>query len=197
MSNYSIYRTGWDINADQARSDAKSTVTIEARNFADAVPQEINPQILRMQQHMRMYEKLYGYNQNTQVQAEAPVEQTDVQTPVFDENCCDAPVNGAEQTVSATELEMIETLGASVEMMHNDENGNIGDEEETQQASEEQLLGEGRNIGAVIEEVKKRKTERTAKKEVKAEKETAEKPKKKASAKKASEPKKKSTKKTK
>lgn len=156
MSNYSIYRTGWDVDADEARSDAKSSVKSDLTDFNEAVPQEINIQVLRMQQHMRMYEKLYGVK--PQVQEE----------PAMDAVHVEATQDKEPEALSEHELEIIQTLGASVENdIETCENGNIGDEQETQEIPETVLLGEGKLMQAVKEKIKEavhEKKEKTNKK---------------------------------
>jgi hypothetical protein len=55
-----MYRTGWNVDAEEARATALSSVKSENVNFEDAVPFEVNRAVLRAQQHQRMYEILYA-----------------------------------------------------------------------------------------------------------------------------------------
>lgn len=60
MGNSSMYRTGWNVDAEEARSTALSSTKSENVNFDDAVPFECNRAVMRAQQHQRMYERLYA-----------------------------------------------------------------------------------------------------------------------------------------
>ena len=55
MGNSSMYRTGWNVDAEEARATALSSVKSDNVNFDEAVPFEVNRAVLRAQQHQRMY----------------------------------------------------------------------------------------------------------------------------------------------
>lgn len=177
MSNYSIFRTGWEINADVARADALSSVKTDKTNFDDVVPVEYNPQVIRMRQHQRMYEKMYGVKQesveipeeekkctcpedlikNDEVVSDVEQEMIAALTDSIDEmtdvvDVVEPVYEAPEVNIEEKEVENDEILGEDSEM-NNDENENIGSEEEILGMSEEMLMDEGEMFREKIKEV--------------------------------------------